>query len=875
MQNLVCCRGLGWKRLAMLTSVVFSFATGAQAQRLPGGVHPEHYELTLMPDLKAATFTGDESIDVVLDKPSKAITLNALEIHFGGVTADGQTAKISLDANKEQATFTFPNALLAGNATLHIVYSGILNSELRGFYLSKTAQRNYAVSQFEPTDARRAFPSFDEPAMKASYSVTLVVDDGDTAISNTNIISDTPGPIAGKHTIQFAPTPKMSTYLVAFLVGDFKCVSGESDGVPIRACATPDKVQFAQFAVTTAEFVLHYYDNYFGIKYPMPKLDMIALPDFEAGAMENFGAITYRETAMLVDEKTATLDAKKNVAIDIAHEMAHQWFGDMVTMQWWDNLWLNEGFATWMETKAVAAWKPEWHLDEDEADTLDEAMNYDAQSTTHPIRMPSETRGDINELFDGISYGKAGSIISMVEHYLGKETFQRGVQDYLKAHMYGNATAEDFWKAQKAASKKPVDKIMKSFVVQAGVPLLQFEQDGKDKVKVSQQRFYLSLSPDDKPAAQAWVVPVCFLDAESAPQCDLLSGEKKKLKEPPSPPFLYGNAGGRGYYRSAYSAEAYKQIVNNAESKLTPGERIGLVGDQWALMRAGLSSAASYLDLLNAVAHDSSPAVLRSALDGEAVIRNRIATDAEREQLSAWMRQVFDPIYKALPPAAKDDSPDALEMRALLFSVLGEQKDPTVVAEAREIVAKYMADPTSVESSLGQSAVYVTIINSDATNGDAALYDAILKRSQTETDPDLQSEALFSLAEFRDPTLVQRTLDYVAEGKVRNQDSWIVLITEMEDRDTRDQAWAYMKAHWDKISAQLTESSGGDVVESVGGFCTEERRTEVTQFFAGIKVDAASRAMKQAVNNIDGCILLRKTQGPSLQAWLAGNAPTQ
>ena len=308
---------------------------------------------------------------------------------------------------------------------MKIAYSGVLNGDLRGFYLSRTAKRNYAVTQFEPTDARRAFPSFDEPAYKATFDVSLIVPQGDTAIGNTNIVSDTPGPIAGEHTITFARTPKMSTYLVAFLVGDFKCLSGESDGVPIRACATPDKVQLAQFALSGAEFFLHYYDDYFGIKYPMPKLDMIAIPDFEAGAMENFGAITYRETAMLVDEKTASVNAKKIVAVDVAHEMAHQWFGDMVTMEWWNNIWLNEGFATWMSNKPLAAWKPEWQIPESQAAELNQTLDLDGGRATRAIRSRAETPAEINEMFDGIAYGKAAAVLLMTENYLGEAGVSR------------------------------------------------------------------------------------------------------------------------------------------------------------------------------------------------------------------------------------------------------------------------------------------------------------------------------------------------------------------------------------------------------------------------------------------------------------------
>jgi aminopeptidase N/puromycin-sensitive aminopeptidase len=351
----------------------------------------------------------------------------------------------------------------------------------------------------------------------------------------------------------------------------------------------------------------------------------------------------------------------------------------------------------------------------------------------------------------------------------------------------------------------------------------------------------------------------------------LLKGGEKKFKTLEGEPLLYGNAGGRGYYRSAYSADAYAVVVAKTETELTPAERIGLVGDQWALMRADRSTAASYMDLMNALSHDTSAAVLRNALAGETVIGERIATDAEQDAMSAWERDVFGPIYRALPKPTENDSADLMEMRTQLFSLLGASDDAGVIAEAREIAAKYMADPTAVESSLGQAALSVTIDNADAKHGDAALYDAVLKWSQTETDPELQTEALFSLAEFRDPALVERTLNYVADGKVRNQDSWLMLVMEMNSRETREQTWEYMKKNWTKIAAQLTESSGGDVVESAGGFCTVEKRTDVTNFFAQIKVDASSRAMKTAIDNINGCILLRKTQEPSLHDWLTAH----
>src|SRR6266568_3255638 len=488
--------------ITVLACLAISPACKLSAQRLPLTVRPQHYSLTLTPDLKAATFAGAESIDVNLSAPVRTITLNSAEITFLSVSINAgrksQKAAVSLDKDKEKATLTFPEEVPAGKATLAIEYAGILNNELRGFYLSRTDRRNYAVTQFEPTDARRAFPSFDEPAFKATYDISLVVDANDTGISNSPIASDAPGPGAGKHTIKFETTPKMSTYLTAFLVGDFKCTSGEQDGVAIRVCATPDKVALTPFGVDVAKYVLRYFDNYFGIPYPLKKLDLVACPDFEAGAMENFGAITYRETDLLIDEKTASVEAKKQVALVIAHEMAHQWFGDLVTMQWWDNLWLNEGFATWMENKPVAAMHPEWHIDQAVAVDMDGTLNTDALPTTRAIRAKAETPEEINQMFDGIAYGKASDVLLTVENYVGEETFRKGVHDYLAAHLYANATAEDFWSAQTATSHKPVAKIMESLVAQPGVPLLTFGEPVDGQIAVSQKRFFLSprIRPD-------------------------------------------------------------------------------------------------------------------------------------------------------------------------------------------------------------------------------------------------------------------------------------------------------------------------------------------------------------------------------------------
>jgi aminopeptidase N len=851
-------------------------SAAVHAQRLPDVALPQHYTLQLTPNLQTATFTGKETIDLTLARAADAIVLNAWQLKFDTVTAevDGKshgtslTAAVSLDPNLQQATFHFPRQLPAGPVALKIAYSGTLNGDLRGFYLSKTATRNYAVTQFEPTDARQAFPSFDEPALKATFDVSLIVPRGDTAIGNTNIVSDSPGPGPGEHTIRFARTPKMSTYLVAFLVGDFKCLAGQSDGVPIRACATPDKVQFAKFALSGAEFFLHYYDTYFGIKYPMPKLDMIAIPDFEAGAMENFGAITYRETAMLVDEKTASVDAQKVVAVDVAHEMAHQWFGDMVTMDWWNNIWLNEGFATWMSYKPLAAWKPEWDIPQDQASGLNRTLDLDGGRVTRTIRAQAETPAEINEMFDGITYGKAAAVLLMTENYLGDEAFRAGVHRYLQAHMYGNATAEDFWNTLQQSSGKPVDKIMESLVTQPGEPLLTFGRVRDGSVEVTQKRFFLN-PKETGDQQQSWTLPVCMKSSAGQPDCPILSAGAQRLQVPHAEVF-YGNAGGKGYYRSRYDSAEYQQLMRLVESSLTPSERITFLGSQWAQAHAGIATVGDFLNLAAAVRDDTSPSVIDTVSTAVRSIDQQIAsTPQEHAQIAAWVRKNFAPALSRLGMPGPGDAPDKNLLRATLFELLGDiGADPKIILEARQISQQYLRDRASVDPTLAARALNVA-----AQNGDAAFFDQLRGVTETAGDPQLRNQSLQALAQFRDPALVIRTLDYAVSAKVKNQDAVRLVGIEMSDRRTRDITWPWVQQNWPRVQAQITTWGGGYLVESTGNFCSAERSSQVTAFFREHTVQAASHALDRARDNITDCVNLRAAQGADLKRWLQTEAP--
>jgi aminopeptidase N len=927
-----------WRGLAagMVLALGGLAVVRTEAQRLPGGVQPERYTLTITPDLAKARFAGRETIEVVLDAPATAITLNAAEIEFGSVKAyrwpsgliidpavpknwktqpaphydltkldeDPQTAVVTLDPDKEQAMLTFAQALPAGRVTLEIEYTGILNNKLRGFYLSKTKLRSYGVTQFEATDARRAFPCFDEPALKATFDVTLIIDAGDTAISNTRIVSDTPGPLAGKHTIAFAPTPKMSTYLVAWLVGDFQCSAGKSDGVAIRVCATPDKVGLTKFAVDAAKWDLHYYDKYFGIKYPLKKLDLIAIPDFEAGAMENFGCITFRETELLVDAKNGPLPAKKEVAETVAHEMSHQWFGDLVTPEWWDNLWLNEGFATWMETKAPAKWQPRWEYAQDAAQDKNRTMDVDAGKTTRPIYARAETPAEINEMFDDIAYGKAGEVIAMVENWVGEDVFRKGVQAYLAAHLYANATGEDFWGTMTRTSGLPVDAVMRSFIEQSGVPEVVLGVSGgnpthDDKAvmngapgddastkataggkafidgapmaavtPVTQSRFFLS-APALDAKLEAWAIPVCFAGAS----CRLLTPQTATLDVPAAHPFVYANAQDKGYYRTAYTPAELTAIVAHAETGLTPAERIGLLGDRWSLMRAGQGTVGEFLDLVLALKQDQNAPVMDSAMGRVRAIVSRIASEEDGRRLDAVVRREFDPVYAALGGAGqggagqagpqRHESYDHATLRGTLFEALGNAKDPEVLAEAEKVARELFAGEKPSDPMIADAAVALATVN-----GDTEMYERMMKVSRDATDPDLKEAALHALTRFQAPELVTRTLDYAVSDGVRSQDSWTLIALLLERRPTQDQAWEFVRKNWDAILRKSTESSGARIVEAVGEFCTEEKRDQVSSFFREHPVESSRRTLARTIDNINDCIHLRAAQEPELRGWL-------
>ena len=873
------------KRLVAVAIWILFASPVVLAQRLPENVVPDSYDLKFEPDLASATFAGDETIHVHLQKGATAIVLNSAEIEFKEVwmgSADfKQAAAVSKDEKNETATLTVPSMVPAGPADIHIRYTGILNDKLRGFYLSQTARRRYAVTQFEATDARRAFPSFDEPAYKAIFRITLVIDKGDTAISNGKIVSDTPGPGNGKHTLQFSDSPKMSSYLVAMMVGDFACIQGGADGIPIRVCAVPEKKDLLSYALLSAENILKYYDTYFQIKYPYQKLDIIAFPDFSAGAMENVAAITYRETLLTIDDKNASVDAHQAVVAVLAHEMAHMWFGDLVTMKWWDDIWLNEGFATWMAHKPIKAWKPEWHDERGEIQETGGSLTTDSIASVRAIRAKAETPAEIATLFDGIAYGKAGSVLRMVEAYVGPEVFQKGANAYLEKHAYGNATAEDFWNQMAATSEKPVDGIMASFTQQSGAPLVTVVKtectekvvpSGRKKKKMpftevtlSQERYFADAAKLTAGSQEIWQIPINLRPAGAKDATYVLLAQRQQTFELPGcSPWVYVNAGGRGYYRSSYDAATLGKMSAELETSFSPEERIHFLGDEWAMVRVGRLNIGDYLATLEKMKSERERALVGVMTGRFGEIHDTIVASADRAAFEKWVRDFLRPMAAEVGETPKPgESDDTRGLRSDVFATLAYYgRDPQVLAKSRLLMEQYMRDPNSVEAALARNALAVS-----ALEGNADLYDRYLEHMKTAKTPEEHYNYLRALPQFPSAELAKRTFELVLSPEVKNQDLYRIGGL-LENVDTQSTAWELFKSNFPAIKEKAGESLSEGFAGFAGYFCDEKLRDDSQDFFAAQNLPGTERVLQNAKDSVNACIELRSLQQANLTAYL-------
>ena len=866
----------------------------AAEHRLPDTVRPEKYSIELRPNLKAFSFDGSESIRIQVARPTKTIALNAegLEVREATVSSSKGGSRpatsIDFDSKREVLQLNFAESIPSGPATLRLSFSGTLNDELAGFYRSRYTmsdgkQGYMAATQFESTDARRAFPCWDEPGAKATFEVSLVVPEGMTAVSNTPPI-DEKDLGDGMRLVRFAETPRMSTYLLAFAVGPLDSIEGKARrGTKLGVWALPDRIGHSRWALDEAIRILDYLNDYYGIPYPLEKLDHIALQDFAAGAMENWGAITYRERILLFDPATSSAQTRQTIVEVIAHETAHMWFGDLVTMAWWDDLWLNESFASWMGAKTTGALHPEWKmwtqfLEED----IVRGLALDGLKSSHPIEVPVRDPAEIREIFDDISYSKGASILRMLEQFLGEATFRRGIRDYLKAHAYGNARTEDLWRALTAASRQPVRALMGSWTRQTGFPLLDVQvkrTGGSARVGLTQSRFlYTDILGPSKDRTR-WKVPVRIARAGQKKPVSFLM-EKKTETRPlgrsrrsSEKDWIKVNAGQSGFYRVNYPSEEWDRLRRAVEAgELGTEDRSGLQNDAHALMRAGYLPATTLLDLTAAYRGEDDATAWRLIAESLHDVETLISDTRYLEKFDAYGRELFRPAGErsGWDPKPGEGHLDALK-RSTILSRLGHHSYRPVLAEAGRRFARYLKDPATLHPDL-RGVVY----NLVGQQADQATYETLWELQRKAALQEEQVRLLMALSNPRDERLLQETLRRSLTDAVRSQDAVLVITSVAASRPSvgRDLAWSFVKDNWDELYRRYAESGFliRRLVQIAQEFTTPEAVKDVERFFRGREAPEVRRAVQQAIEKIRVNAAWLKSNGKALERWFASRS---
>ncbi len=884
----------------------------ANRYRLPRTAVPAHYEICIEPDLEAGTFAGSESVTLDLVEPVDRLVLNALELDIDEAWVEGADggrtdASPAFDVGTERATLTLAGPAGAGRVTLHLRFRGVLNDKLVGFYRStftddEGAEHVIATTQMEATHARQAFPCWDEPDFKATFAVTLVVPAGLVALSNgameaEELMAD------GRRRARFATTMAMSTYLVAFVVGplavtdevrvpDGTTAGAERPGTPLRVAYPPERGALTAFALESGAFALRYFAEYYDIGYPGGKLDLVAIPDFAFGAMENLGCVTFREILLLVDPARATQPDLQRVADVIHHEIAHMWFGDLVTMRWWNGIWLNEAFATFMEMKCTDAFRPQWERWVDFGTSRTAAFDVDSLESTRPIEFDVISPRDAEGMFDVLTYEKGAAVLRMLEQYLGEDAFRDGVRRYLADHAYANTETTDLWDAIEAATNQPVRRIMDSWIFQGGYPVVSVElrtepgqgsgpgpRAGVATLHLGQQRFRNAGGAAQDPLGETWVVPVVARygrqdgaghHGDFGPATDerelklLLDGSEHEVTLEFVPDWVLVNAGASGFYRARYSSALLHALGRLGPGSLDPLERYQLVDDAYASVLAGETSAAEFLVLARSFGDDTDLSVWQR-LAGALGAIDRILDDEARPRYQALVRGIVGP---ALLRLGQEPEPGELarrgQLRGTLLELLGTVgDDQDAKLRARALHEAYLADPGSVDPALAAAAIGVV-----ATSGGPEEFDLFWARHQQADDPQTAIRYLHALARFEDPALTERMLA-LATTEMRTQDAPYVLGRALANRRAGAQVWEYIRRNWRSVNERFPSNS---IVRMLGGLAAVTDATlagDVRAFFADHDVPQGAKSLEQHLERMQVGVALREREAGALAESLA------
>lgn len=843
--------------------------------QLPRTVRPSHYDLAFTPDADKMSFKARVKISIEVVEPTSTVTLQAADLTFDKVEIAGPkgekigAAKVKVDAEAQTASFTFGKPLPKGKYVLAIDYAGKIYTQAAGLfaldYETETGKKRALYTQFENSDARRFIPSWDEPFYKATYSVEATIPTGQMALGNMPVASsrDIGG---GKTVVKFATSPKMSTYLLFFGLGEFDRASVKAAGVDVGVVTKKGDTPKAEFALKAAEKILPWYNDYFGTPYPLPVLDNIAAPGESQffSAMENWGAIFYFEYAMLLDPKISTERDKQNIFTTVAHEMAHQWFGDLVTMAWWDDLWLNEGFASWMEGRATEHFHPEWNSALAAVGGREYAMSLDALQTTHPVVQHVETVEQASQAFDGITYQKGEAVIRMLEGYVGHDAWRDGVRAYMKKHAHGNTVSDDLWQAIEASAKKPIKAIAHDFTLQPGVPLIAVDgatcAAGKTTLSLTQGEFSKDM-PNKKPLM--WRVPVTVKAVGGGEAKTLVTGGKGSVTVEGCGPVIV-NAGQNGYYRVQYGPERFAGVANSF-AKLPAIDQLGVMSDVWSMGLAGYQPATDFLDLAKATPADADPQVLSKIAGVYSTIDGYYeGMPAERAAFRKLAIAKLRPALARVGWTAKPGEPDNIAiLRANLIGTLGGLGDADVVAEALRRFNADKTDPTAIPGPLRR-----TILGVVAKRADAATWDAIRAQAQAEKTPLVKSQLYTLLASTEDEALAKKALELALTPEPGETLSSNMISRVAGEFPEMTFDWAV--ANKDAVNAKVDTSSRTRFIPGLGAGSSNPAMADKIKAYAAANLAEGSRKeADKAAASVLNRAKIRQERLPAITAWVA------
>eukprot|EP00079_Xenopus_tropicalis_P018894 XP_012808030.1 PREDICTED: aminopeptidase puromycin sensitive isoform X1 [Xenopus tropicalis] len=830
-------------------------------ERLPTDVRPVNYGLCLKPDLIDFTFEGKLEATVEVQNATNQIVMNCADIDIitASYAPEGDeeihATGFNYQNEDEKVTLSFPSTLQKGAGMLKIDFVGELNDKMKGFYRSK-----YATATGEATDARRAFPCWDEPAIKATFDVILIVPKDRVALSNMNLIDRKPYPDDENLVeVKFARTPIMSTYLVAFVVGEYDFVeTRSSDGVLVRVYTPVGKAEQGKFALEVAAKTLPFYKDYFNVPYPLPKIDLIAIADFAAGAMENWGLVTYRETALLIDPKNSCSSSRQWVALVVGHELAHQWFGNLVTMEWWTHLWLNEGFASWIEYLCVDHCFPEYDIwTQFVSADYTRAQELDALENSHPIEVSVGHPSEVDEIFDAISYSKGASVIRMLHDYIGDEDFRKGMNQYLTKFQEKNAATEDLWESLEQASGKPIAAVMNTWTKQMGFPLICVESEQKEDsvvLKLSQKKFCASGAPNSDDSYQ-WMVPISICTSESPASATV----KILMDKPEMTVVLEGvkphqwvklNPGTVGFYRTQYSTTMLESLLPGIRDlSLQPVDRLGLQNDLFSLARAGMINTAEVLKVMEAFVNEPNYTVWSDLSCNLGILSTLLSHTDFHEEIQCFVRDVFSPIGQRLgwDPKPGEGHLDAL-LRGLVLGKLGKAGHQPTLEEARRRFKEHV-DGRNVLSADLRSPVYVTVLK----HGDNSTLETMMKLHKQADMQEEKNRIERVLGAIAEQDLIKKVLSFSLSEDVRPQDTVCVIGgVAGGSKLGRKCAWNFVKDNWEEL---YNRYQGGFLISrliklSLDGFASDKMAAEIKAFFDAHPAPSAERTVQQCCENI-------------------------